>query len=42
MKTSNLTFNLLNFDQPEMIAPMAPHFFDEDIPPLGKDNIWFL
>jgi len=27
---------------PEMVAQMAPHFSDEDIPPFGKDNLWFL
>ncbi|MGQ1910992.1 Piwi domain-containing protein [Marinifilum sp. RC60d5] len=27
---------------PEMIAKIAPHFVDEDIPVYGKDNLWFL
>lgn len=27
---------------PEMIAKIAPHFDDDDIPEFGKDNLWFL
>jgi len=42
MTLPNLTFNLLNFGYSEMIVQMAVHFSDEDIPPLGKDNLWFL
>jgi hypothetical protein len=27
---------------PEMVAQIAPHFNEPDIPPFGKDNLWFL
>ena len=27
---------------PEMVAQIAPHFKGDDIPPYGKDNLWFL
>jgi hypothetical protein len=27
---------------PEMVAQIAPHFIGDDIPPYGKDNLWFL
>src|SRR5690554_7765 len=27
---------------PEMVAQIAPHFTGNDIPPYGKDNLWFL
>ena len=27
---------------PEMVAQIAPHFKGNDIPPYGKDNLWFL
>lgn len=27
---------------PEMVAQIAPHFRGDDIPPYGKDNLWFL
>ena len=27
---------------PEMVAQIAPHFIGNDIPPYGKDNLWFL
>ncbi|NLO71781.1 MAG: hypothetical protein GX102_12735 [Porphyromonadaceae bacterium] len=27
---------------PEMVAQIAPHFDDDDIPEFGKDNLWFL
>ena len=27
---------------PEMVAQMAPHFEGGDIPPFGKQNLWFL
>ena len=27
---------------PEMVAQIAPHFVGEEIPPYGKNNLWFL
>lgn len=27
---------------PEMVAQIAPHFIGDDIPPYGKNNLWFL
>lgn len=27
---------------PEMVAQIAPHFIGVEIPPYGKDNLWFL
>lgn len=27
---------------PEMVAQIAPHFVGEEIPPYGKQNLWFL
>ncbi|WP_286745782.1 hypothetical protein [Roseivirga sp. UBA1976] len=37
-----ITFYFSDQDIPEMVAQIAPHFVGEEIPPYGKNNLWFL
>jgi hypothetical protein len=41
MQQQNLFSNILTFDFPQE-NPYRPHFDGADIPPFGKDNLWFL
>jgi hypothetical protein len=42
MQQQNLFFNILTFDFPQENPYRPPHFEGADIPPFGKDNLWFL